>query len=87
MKDWYNNPPEEEEIPECCSDFMSGTVLTGFVCHNCGHTVPAFVPDEKAIAAEHEAEQKLEIESEAMWAEMEQDILSKKMLDSQGGKV
>ena len=37
--DWWNDPPEEPEIPECCNEIMSEADDHLF-CRKCGHRIP-----------------------------------------------
>lgn len=49
MNDWYNDPPEYEEIPECCEtemDFNEETCICK--CKMCGKEIhPQEDPDPK----------------------------------------
>jgi len=35
MNDYWNDPPEDSEPPECCGDYMDVTEDGACVCHKC----------------------------------------------------
>lgn len=40
MNDYWNDPPEQPEIPECCGDEMLVDEKTGAAfCHQCGKRI------------------------------------------------
>lgn len=50
MNDYWNDPPEFEEAPECCGEMMELGKETDFVCSVCGKTLYE-TPDEPDPAA------------------------------------
>ncbi len=52
MTDWYLDPPEVPELPECCGDVMEDTGDGGCTCAHCGRRVdPPEDPTPEEIAA------------------------------------
>lgn len=41
MNDWYNDPPEEPEVPECCNTEMEVLDTGDCLCSVCGSLSPA----------------------------------------------
>lgn len=42
MNDWWNDPPEEEELPECCGMEMDFNEQNwDCKCAKCGKVIPA----------------------------------------------
>lgn len=39
MNDWYNDPPEVEEVPECCEMEMEVEWGGACVCSQCGKRI------------------------------------------------
>lgn len=44
MTDYWNDPPEPPEVPECCGDEMHVNTDGGLMCHVCDRVV-APIPD------------------------------------------
>jgi len=41
MNDYWNDPPEQEEVPECCDNVMSVDDHGNCKCVTCGKTIEA----------------------------------------------
>jgi hypothetical protein len=39
MNDYWNDPPEQPEPPECCEDFMDMQANGDFICPTCGRVI------------------------------------------------
>ena len=39
MNDWWNDPPDAPEIPECCNDEMHVMLDGTAICLKCGNQV------------------------------------------------
>jgi hypothetical protein len=40
MTDYWNDPPEVPELPECCEEIMETTSSGGLECKKCGLCIP-----------------------------------------------
>lgn len=57
MNDYWNDPPEIEEPPECCGDFMDVTDGGACVCPTCGKRIEPQPDLDPAVFADMELPQ------------------------------
>lgn len=50
MNDYWNDPPEQPDVPECCNETMWLTFEGGCICKTCGNVIapPKDEPQETA---------------------------------------
>ena len=41
MNDYWNDPPEQDEVPECCDNVMDVDDHGNCKCNTCGKTIKA----------------------------------------------
>jgi hypothetical protein len=51
MQDYWNDPPDGDEPPECCGDYMLD-MEGAFVCHVCGRRIEEFPDWEPMVEPE-----------------------------------
>ena len=85
MSDWWNDPPETPEPPECCDDIMDITPDGGCICNTCKKVIPPVDETEmlNAMAAEYEADKAMAAHYDAHAKEYEEHERKKneKMID------
>lgn len=48
MNDFWNDPPEQPEVPMCCEEYMDVTPEGALICKTCGKRIEP-QPDEPSI--------------------------------------
>ena len=59
MTDYYNDPPEIDEMPECCGEYMEPDQMGSCVCYICGKVIepaPDIEPADLLVGTDPEPE-------------------------------